>query len=327
MRGRPAGIAPKVAAVAEALAERIRAGDYLNSDLPSEATLAGQHGVSYLTARRAVARLVAGGLIARQRGGRLLLAGLAEARPLMIGFVVPTWSSFDVLRWQRALGEAAARREVVLRPLLVSGWSDPALAAMARRADGLIAYPGDWGPLPEAVARSTRLVVVDRASGRDEVPSLVAHPPESVDALCAALAGWGRRRIAWVGDAGGGPVIAARRARWLACGGGLELPSDRQAIAAAVRGRACDALLAAALPQALLALRAARDGGAAVPDDVAVAVVNDEGLGSSLVPSLCAPESPDLAAWLSGALAWIAGEAWTPPGPPAPISIDRRETA
>ena len=257
-------------------------------------------------------------------GGPFELAVRAGARPLMLGWVVPTWASFDVLRWQRALGEAAAARDAVLRPLLVSGWSDPALLAMARRADGLVVYPGEWGPLPDAVAAATRLVVVDRASGHAAVPSLVANPPATVDALCAALASWGRRRIAWIGRTDGGPVIAARRARWLACAAGPELPSDRAAIAEALRTHACDALLGAALPDALLALRAARDVGARVPEDVAVAVVNDEGLGDSLVPALCAPRCPDLAAWLGGALGWLAGEKWQPAA--TPITIERRET-
>ncbi len=326
MRGRPPGVAPKVAAVAEALAERIRAGDYLGSDLPSEAALAEQQCVSYLTARRAVTRLISQRLIARQRGGRLVLAERADVRPLMLGWVVPTWSSFDVLRWQRALGEAAAAGNVVLRPILVSGWSDPALRAMAQRADGLVVYPGEWGPLPDALA-ARRLVVVDRPSGRDDVPSLVANPPVAVDALCAALSSWGRRRIAWIGTNGGSTVIAARRERWLACADGPELPNDRVAVAAALRARACDAVLVAAMPDALLALRAARDAGVSVPGDVAVAVVNDEGLGDSLVPSLCAPRSPALAAWLAQAIAYLGGATWSQPGSSLPIPIDRRETA
>lgn len=321
MRGRPAGIAPKVAAVAEALAARIRAGDYLASDLPSEAAIAAAQGVSYLTARRAVARLVEQGLLTRARGGRLALAD-AATRPLMVGWAVPTWASFDVLRWQRALGEAAARHGAVLRPLLVSSWQDPALLALARRADGILAYPGDWGPAPSL---PVRLAVVDRDSGNPAVPSLVANPPASVDALCAALAGWGRRRPAWVGVPDGGPVIAARRERFRACVGGAELPAERAAIADALRTRACDALIAAALPDALLALRAARDAGVTVPGEVAVAVVNDEGLGESLVPSLCAPAQPDLAAWLDGALGWLAGEPWQPPA--IIPAIARRETA
>ncbi len=327
MRGRPSGSAPKASAVAAALAERIRSGIYLTSDLPSEASLAVEHQVSYLTARRAVAQLVAAGLLSRQRGGRLELAGRAEQRPLMVGWVVPTWSSFDVMRWQRALGEAAALRDAVLRPLLVAGWDDPALRAMASRADGLIAYPGEWGPVPEELATATRLVVVDRPSGRDDVPALVANPPEAVDAMCLALALWGRRRIAWVGRAESSPVIAARRARWLACGGASELPVERTVIAQAIRSGTCDALIAAAMPDALIGLRAARDAGVRVPDDLAVAVVNDEGLGQSLVPALCAPRSPDLTAWLHGALGWIAGDAWQLPSLPLPIAIERRETA
>ena len=326
MRGRPAGTAPKVAAVAERLLGRIRAGDYLASDLPSEAALASEHGVSYLTARRAVARLVADGVLDRQRGGRLGLAPPAQ-RPLMVGWVLSTWASFDVLRWQRALGEAMTGRDVVLRPLQVSGWHDPALLAMAGRVDGLVVYPGNWGPPPAALVAATRLVVVDRASGHAQVPSLVANPPTAVDALYAALAGWGRRRIAWVGETSGDPVLTARRERWLAIGGGLELPRDRERITAAVRAHACDALLAATMPDALVALRAARDAGATIPDDLALAVVNDEGLGDSLVPALCAPRSPDLGAWLAGALGWFAGDAWTPPTLPDPPHIDRRETA
>lgn len=328
MRGRPAGVSPKVSAVAERLAQRIRAGDYLGAPLPSEAALAAEQGVSYLTARRAVARLVAQGLLERRPGGRLCLAACPGARPLMLGWVVPTWGSFDVLRWQRALGEAVAGQEVVLRPLLASSWQDPSLTAMAERADGLIVYPSRWGPVPESLAQRGRLVVVDRPSGHPAVPSLLPNPPEAVDALCAALAARGRRRIAWLALPIDDPVLAARRARWLACGGGPELPREREAIAAALRSGACDAILAAALPDALLALRAARDAGIAVPEQAAVAVVNDEGLGPSLVPALCAPAAPDLAAWLRGAVAWIAGDAaWRPPTLPCPCPIERRETA
>lgn len=327
MRGRPAGVSPKVSAVAERLAERIRSGDYLGSDLPSEAALAAEHQVSYLTARRAVARLVAEGLLVRERNGRLSLAPSPEARPLMLGWVVPTWASFDVLRWHRALGEAATRRDAVLRPLQASGWGDPALVAMARRADGLVVYPGEWGPPPDALVAAVRMVVVDRASGRDDVPGLVANPPQSVDELYHALAGWGRRRIAWVGEVAGSLVMPVRRARWLACGGTIEYAPERAALAAALRARACDAVIAGTLEHALLVLRAARDAGVRVPEDVAVAVANDEGLGESLVPSLCAPATPDLVAWLVAALAWIADRAspWTPPV--ITPAIARRETA
>lgn len=328
MRGRPAGIAPKVTTVAQALAARIRAGDYLGCDLPSETALAAQHGVSYLTARRAAAQVIAEGLITRKSGGRLVLAERGEARPLMLGWVVPTWSSFDVLRWQRAMGEAATTRAAVLRPLLASGWQDPALLAMARRADGLIVYPGDWGQVPDELATATRMVTVDRASGRDDVLALDAFPVAMVDDLCANLSAWGRRRIAWVGDAQEThTVVTARRARWAACANGPELPRDRTAIAAAIRTGACDAVLAPRLGEALLALRAARDVGAQVPTDIAVAVVNDEGLGETLVPALCAPRAPDLTQWLTQAIAWIAGDPWQQPTHSAPFSIERRETA
>lgn len=340
MRGRPAGIAPKVEAVAERLAERVRSGAYLAAELPSEQAIADEMGVGYLTARRAVARLVASGLLARRRGGRLELASDPAARPLLVGLAVPSWSSFDVMRWQQALAAAASAspRPVAVRPIVHAGWDDPALTALAGRADGVLVYPAATGPPPARLCSATRLVVIDRDAGREDVPSLHPAPPRAVADLAEALHGWGRRRIAWIGPAGSDPatveVGAAREGAWRdwCARRGLtatRLAPDPAALRAALPG--CDAVVAVRVDEALAALRAARDLGLRVPDDLAVAVVNDEGLGPMLVPSLTAPEPPDLAAWLGRALAWIGDRAavWDPAATtlPVPVRIARRDTA
>lgn len=326
---RPAG--PKVAAVAERLAARIAAGDYLSTPLPSEHALAAETGVSYLTARRAVTALIGRGLLRREPHGRLLVAD-GEARPLMLGFVVPTLSSFDVLRWQQALvaAVAAAPRLVAVRTAVVSGWEDPALAALLARADGVVLYPGPWDPAaaPAVLARArARVVAVDRDLSGLGLPSLQPIPPAGVDALCWHLHGRGRRRIACAGPGNGDLVRLARIARWQAwvaangCDGGL--------IDAAAPPAAADAVIAVSLPDALAVLRAARQAGRRVPEDLALAVVNDEGLGATLVPALTAIAGPDPATHLRQVLDWFAGGGpWT--GPlvlqPDPITVAIRES-
>lgn len=369
-RGRPSGHTPKVTGVVTRMATRIASGTYLTVSLPTEHELAAEMGVSYLTARRAVAQLIANGLLRRAPHGRLELAASAPDQPrhLQIAFVVASWNSFDVLRWHKALGQAVATvtaparvrpapsgthrpgaRAVPAPPTMtlstaaIHDWDDPILAKVLAQADGVVIYPGAWDTAPAAAliaGARARAVAVDRDCSALGLPSLCPVPLTGVDALLDHLWERGHRRIACVGAIPGDDVEAARAARYGAWCAARDLPPLRAGITRAEIHALLSALpratghppaiLAIAVAEALLCLRVARDLGLRVPQDVAVVVVNDEGLGDVLVPALTAVAVGDLEADLVQALEWMAGGAY-PWGDvrclrPAVVRVEHRET-
>src|SRR2546425_11275410 len=83
---------PKVDRIIALMENRIRRGDYSLRPLPAESKLALETGVSRMTARKAVLRLVGQGLLTRASNGRLVIRADAtggERRSLSGGKVEP----------------------------------------------------------------------------------------------------------------------------------------------------------------------------------------------------------------------------------------------
>ena len=332
-RGRPAGDPPKVGAVVARMTARIAQGTYLTLPLPTEHDLAVDMQVSYLTARRAVAQLVEKGLLRRAPRGRLELATKSDAgsRSLQVAFAVVSWNSFDVLRWYRALGEAAgkASRPVAITTAIIHGWDDPLLASLAAKADGVVVYPGNWDRTRLSALLSqarAQLIAVDRDCSDSGLVSLCPCPAEGMDALLDHLWARGHRRIACVGAVPGNDVEAARSARYAAwcCARGINaqrIANDRACVTSFMLGsERPTAIIAIAVADALTTVRVAHEHRVAVPEQLAVAVVNDEGLGEVVVPSLTSLAIPDLSTDLGRALDWFGGGAQPWPASPGIVS-------
>jgi hypothetical protein len=330
------------ASVVELLSRRIRQGDYALAPLPTERDLAAEAGVSYMTARKAVQQVIAAGLLLRDPHGRLELARQAGAgRRLQFAFLSPTFASADIERWRLALDVVCMAAGASLRPVLYIHWDDPLVADCLGGFDGIFLVPNNE-PLPprllQRLCRPVRpVVVLDEDWSRWKLPSLRLCPPDSIAALLRHLveAGFeaGRPRVDCLNVQPLNPVVQARIDRWrtwlAGAGGEGELvnqpiaPYERPLVAAhrmvasrlAEGWRPAPALLAITAPAAIGAIRALHDHGLEAGRDVALGVVNGEGMAEFHVPSITAVEPPDPQPFLARCVDWMAagGGRWSGP--------------
>ncbi len=322
------------AGVIELLSKRIAQGDYALTPLPTERELAVEAGVSYMTARKAVRRLIDRGLLVRAHAGRLRVSGSeGDRRVLRVAFLAPSFASADIERWRLALEAASHSLAVVIRPVLYLHWDDPLVRDSLGGFDGVFLVPNNE-PLPERVRQQLLtagpVVILDEDWSHLGLPSLRLCPARSVGRLVEHLAERGHRRIDCCNVQPHNPVITGRIDQWrqAVASSGLagELidapiaPYERPLVAAhrvlaerLARGwRPASALIGITAPAGIGALRALHEHGLAGGRDVALAVVNGEGLADYCVPSLSAIELPDATPWFSRCLEWmIRGGDWS----------------
>jgi DNA-binding LacI/PurR family transcriptional regulator len=113
--------------IAKVIRERIAQGDYAVNALPSGRKLAAELGVSYLTARRAIAHLVESGDLDRTASGRLALNAQPQVAGPKVAMLIPTNDSLSEVRWYRALHHAVAQREGSLRACYYMHANDPVI--------------------------------------------------------------------------------------------------------------------------------------------------------------------------------------------------------
>ena len=112
--------------IAEAFQRRICNGDYTFSTIPGAQRLADEMGVSYLTARQAVQKLIDDGVLRRQSGGRLEICAPQNLihEKLKIALIIP--GVFDGI-WPMAIRMAAQRYGCMLRTVSYSHDDDPVI--------------------------------------------------------------------------------------------------------------------------------------------------------------------------------------------------------
>jgi len=98
---------PKYIQAAELIRSRVGHGEYLNLPLPGAPKLAKECGISYLTARQALARLVESGEFVRKDNGRIYRAGCELETPnLKIANIMPQHIGINY-RWRNAIAASA----------------------------------------------------------------------------------------------------------------------------------------------------------------------------------------------------------------------------
>lgn len=110
--------------IAEAFRRRLHNGDYAFSTLPGAQRLASEMGVSYLTARQAVKKLIDDGVLRRQPSGRLeaFQNSNTEHRNLNIAVIIPGILSPT---WANALQKTALNYKCTVRTISYSHDDDP----------------------------------------------------------------------------------------------------------------------------------------------------------------------------------------------------------
>lgn len=308
--------------VADVLARRIANGDYMARPIPSERAIASQEGVSYMTARKAVLRLIGDGVLRRGPTGRLVAAGPMGQPALRIACLMPSLPSPDAQLWRLAIDHSLAGGGAAVRSFPYAHWDDQLLRDAIAGCDGAFIHPIGEAIPPAVLAllRRNRVVVVDQDLTDLGLPSIRLHPADAVEQLLEHAAVLGGRRVACLNVQPHDRAIDARIAAWRTwaarsgrggelvdvpvCSGEPTAQAGLQAVqAAGLRGQS---LFATTMAAAIGAMRALERGGQRVGRDVAVCTLNDEGLGAVTMPSVTALAAPDPAPFLARCLRWMS---------------------
>ncbi len=301
-------------------------------------------GASRDTVRRAINNLIERGLLNRAGNGRLTVNPSGPGPT--IALLVPSLVSPDVDRWRVALERLGLRYRAGSRMMMYQHWHDPVVLDALNHSAAVVIYPSSE-PLPEhlearLIERRQRVLIIDSDWTQLDITCIQPHAPGAVAALVDHLAGGERSPVDCFNVQSLDPVIDGRIAAWdktreqrgltgRLLGEPIEVFGRPLASAyqqygeLLASGQAADgALLCTTLPAAMGAIRAMADVGVRAGADVPVAVVNDEGMGPYLCPTLTALEPSDAEALLEPMMGWLSDAAavWT--GPPLVQPADVR---
>ena len=100
---------PKYVQIAEVLQRRIAHGDYLSGALPGAPKLMQEFGISYMTTRQAMQKLIDDGTVIRAANGRLEVPGAPGNSPkLRVAYLHPSAISLAD-KWRNAIAGAACK--------------------------------------------------------------------------------------------------------------------------------------------------------------------------------------------------------------------------
>lgn len=327
----------KFMGIAEMLMERLERGDYALRKLPSEMELAGETGVSRMTARRALTHLIEAGVIRRGPNRRLEIATPGgKDKVHQIAFLMPPVISEDVQAWQWAAEQAVDAVKGVLRPVIYTDWNDVLLPGALKGFDGIFLMQTGV-EIPDAaiaVLKSSPnpVVSLDLDLSDRGIPSVWLFPEQAVWSLLDHLHDLGHRRIACFHTCTMNRVFQQRIDYWQhwMAERGLEgelynLPGRNGSIdyGAIQADKSFDKLLktnsfhdsAIVCTNVWTALgiqRAIQKNGLTVGRDISLCAINDEMLAPWMTPSLTALRMPDPSDMLGTCVRWMAngGRGW-----------------
>lgn len=323
--------------VMDALEQRIAAGEFMLRDIPGERTLAEEVGVSYMTARKAVLRLIEKQVLSRGVNGTLRVhprMARTQGR-CQVAMLTPAYPSTHLMLCRLLLSRATEARPIRFRAVEYVHWWDSIVKQAMDGSDGLFVIPSTE-PMPERLLRAfcapgMKVVFFDADMTEHGLPSIRLYASEHIGVLLDHLRGLGHRRVDMLNAQGRNDEIERRIGQWRAwCvsrGVRGELWDDpappyedatARAHAAMHRllasgGERPTAIVCTTQPAALGAVRACRDAGVEVGEELSVCTINNEPTGRYFCPSLTGLEMPDLGPLLERCFAWFAsgpGVAW-----------------
>jgi LacI family transcriptional regulator len=227
-----------------------------------------------------------------------------EAHGLLLPEATGPYYSELLMGFESRAGELG--QSVVL--MLAEGKKDLARAVrkLATRVDG-IAMLGSSAIPSEAVTalHGAKPVVLIAGDAQPEIDAVASENTASARALTAHVVGHQRRNLLFVGDPASGPDIRDRYAGFVAAHEDAGLPARdperivlRESAGADLAARllagdvSADALVCANDELALAVMKGLREGGMAVPDDVAVTGWDDVMTARYVVPGLTTVRQP-----------------------------------
>ncbi len=217
---RQAGRMPKYTEFSELIEARIKRGDYVIRELPTEIELATELGASRKTARRAMQDLLEKGIVVRKPYGRLAVNrdhAKVEGR-LQLAFLASAFYSTHVEAWRLAVVRAAERVGAIVRPIDFVHWDDPAIYEALECFDGVFLVPSSEvipDTVVERLSRAPHLVSLENDLSQSGIPSIRLLPPRFIHQLGDHLYDLGHRRIDALNTQPEDQVIQQRIDHWL----------------------------------------------------------------------------------------------------------------
>lgn len=320
--------------ISNLLERRILKGDYAKTGLPAERDLAEEIGVSRVTLRKALDELGRKGLVERSPNRRLALAPKVGSKSFgpEIAFLTPSLApdsfSPDLQQWLAAAEHAARQHRARIRVFNYKHWDDPVITESLRTYPGVLLVTSSE-PIPDwtakLLAQANGCVVLSEDLTHLGIPSVVLFPPRSTKTMLDRLAHLGHRRIDCLNVQGHNSITVARIDAWQQwsglqkewgvlfdepCSGDVSIfEAGVKSARRWLKQKSPDAtaVFCVTLPAALGALRAARDMGVEIGEDLSVCTIDSEGLGKYLGPSITSFERHSAQPYLSLCFDWIVG--------------------
>jgi LacI family transcriptional regulator len=300
------------------LERRIRHGDYLLMGLPPERELSAEVGASRMTIRKAIEPLVEKGLLERQTNGRLAIGKDAINGLATFAFLVPSTSSGNVERWRLAIEIAARDVGGCVRTILYVHWDDPVLLDAIENFDNVFLFPsGEQMPkriITHLKEAGRSIVILEQDFTAYGIASACLFPAFFTHRLLDVLGSLGHRSVDCFNIQTLDPVITDRIEQWnlwraTHCINGrllgepvqpytpyeaqLKWAYDHMCEVLDKNVLKATAIFCTTAIAAIAVMRAMRERGIKVGEDISVCTTNDEGLARYLFPSLTCVEMPD----------------------------------
>jgi DNA-binding transcriptional regulator YhcF (GntR family) len=336
----------KYARFSEVIEVRIKRGDYVVRELPTELELAREFGASRKTARRAMQELLQKGLIVRKPYGRLAVNRdhAKVGGRLNIAFLAMAFYSTNVEQWRHAVIRAADKINALVRPLDFVHWDDPVITEALDRFDGVFLMPSSEAiptSLLERLGCARHVVSLDDDLSQWNIPSIRLLPPRFIHMLGDHLYELGHRHIDCLNTQPEDHVIEQRMDQWLLWqrmrkveGRLLREPVAPYKHAApraydvmkrllAGRKFKATALVCLTNQAATGAIRAMQEAGIRVGQDVSVCSMEGETQARYQWPSRTVLDAPEPDSYVGACVDWFANvtEPWVGPRLMEPHSL------
>jgi len=299
--------------IVKLIERRLSEGDYSLNAVPGSRKLAAEVGVSYLTARRAVAKLIDDGLLVRQSNGRVVVNTHTKRQQIQFAYLTPAWGS-GISELQATLEQVAAEFNINLRPVDFVHWDDPVVVDVLSKFDGIFIMPSSEA-VPERVLQALRnsanpVLILSQNWNSRGLASVEYFSYASISKLLQYLYDMGHRKIGCLNvirDAETDQRIQMWR-NWLAdhnmVGVLIDAPVSPFTIsthkAYRIMSETLDsatfdgtALLCTTFPAAVGAARAFHDHGMIIGKDISICAVDGESVARYQMPSITSLEITD----------------------------------
>jgi len=309
--------------VADRLSARISAGDYQVGKFPSERVIAENVGVSHMTARKAVKKLLEEGHLVRLSNGRLDICNGKNG--MQVALLAPAWETLEVSMWHVAISRLTRKYKFSLKLVYYFHPDDPAIQNTVRQFDATFFFTLDFGTdLPVELRKIGKPVfVLNNDWSRFGIPSVMSFPPRFVTGMLEHLLSIGHRKIDCLNVQPGMTVIPERIAEWekwmqehdvegRLFNEPVESYSDPLSSAYTLVDRLIrtgkfksKALFCLTMPAAFGAMRALMDNGIYPGEDVAVCSCDAGPRPEYSIPTLTSMQVIDISPFIETCLDWL----------------------